>query len=84
MSKRIQRTIEEYLATNPTRADVAKVLCKIANSNVLPMHDLGLFYDLAPLFNLTLDDFYDDQSVFSEYERNYIGLYNWTVKEGVI
>lgn len=83
MSRRLQKSLEEYLRINPSRKQVAQLLCKVANNNVLHMKELGLFTELAPQFNLTLDDFYDDQDELDEYAKKYIGLYNWKVKEGV-
>jgi hypothetical protein len=73
-------TIEQYLSKNPSREKVLNDICAVANINCLHIEELWLYVELSEMFNISLDDFYNDQEALTEYERNYIGLYNWKVK----
>lgn len=73
-------SLEEYLSSKPSRREVMEMICNIANANVLPICDVPIWDELSDKFDFTVDDFYDDQDSWGEYEKNYIGLYNWTVK----
>lgn len=72
--------IQEYLKSNPTRKQVAEMLCRVANFNVLKVDENWLFAELSDKFRLTADDFYNDESELTDYEINCIGLYNWKVR----
>lgn len=72
--------LEDFIKTNPTREAVKQMLCETANYYVLSIEELWCFRSLAESFNFSIDEFYDDQDELTEYERNYVGLYNWKIR----
>ena len=71
--------LTDFLKTNPSRNEVAKMLCKASNFYCIPIDTLWCYKEICEKYNLTMNDFYDDQGELTEYERNCIGLYNWKV-----
>jgi ribosomal protein S24E len=72
--------LKEFLDNNPSRKEVAEMLCKASNFYCLPINELWCYKELCDKYTLDVDDFYDDQDELTEYERKYIGIYNWKVK----
>jgi hypothetical protein len=73
-------TLEQFCKNNPTKEQVIIKLCDYVNHNALHIKELWCYAELADKYDIHDDDFYDDQSELTEYERNYIGLYNWKIK----
>lgn len=73
--------INEFINSNPTKQQVAQKLCEAANFYCLSINTLWCFKEFANKYDLTINDFYDDQDSLTEYERTFMGLYNWKAKE---
>jgi hypothetical protein len=73
-------SFNDFINKNPSRDEVLEVMCTIANNNCLHIEETWCFKELSEKFNFSINDFYDDQDELTEYERKYIGLYNWKVK----
>lgn len=78
-------TLEEFLATKPTREEAIECLCCVANQNVLKIDDTFAWKELSEYTGVTADDFWDDREEtikrFGEVAITHFGLYNWKLKE---
>lgn len=81
-------TLEEFIASNPTRELVAQAICQVANQNVLELTDTFVWEPLSKLGGFTADDFYDDvQATYDFYGKDALeihGIVWWKLKEGVL
>ncbi|MCC3687470.1 MULTISPECIES: hypothetical protein [Bacillus cereus group] len=80
-------TLEEFIASNPTRDKIAFQICGVANQNVLEIDETFVWKPLSELGGFTKDDFYDDvQGTFDMYGAEaltHIGIVNWKLKNRV-
>ncbi len=79
-------TLNDFIAKNPSREQIAEQICFCANNYVLHIDDTFVWGKLSELGGFTIDDFYDDQE---ETRRRYeddavdkVGIVNWKWKEG--
>lgn len=81
-------TIEEFLAKNPTRQEIAFQLCALANHHILPIDETYIWEDLSKAGNFTKDDFYDDQQATKREMGveaiTHHGIVNWKLKKVVL
>ena len=85
-------TLEEFLAKQPSREEIARQLCAVANNDVcgVDITDTFVWEPLSRLGGFTADDFYDDQEATLRRHNNDIeaithhGVRTWTLKEGVL
>ncbi|MFJ8247392.1 hypothetical protein [Peribacillus asahii] len=80
-------TLEEFIATNPSRREIAFQICGVANMNVLEIDETFAWEPLSKLGGFTKNDFYDDvQGTFDFYGSEALshhGIVNWKLKERV-
>ncbi|GAB6253642.1 hypothetical protein BCSAG_49600 [Bacillus cereus] len=80
-------TLNEFIASNPTREQIAFQICGVANVNVLEIDETFAWKPLSELGGFTKDDFYDDvQGTFNMYGAEaltHIGIVNWKLKDKV-
>lgn len=78
-------TMEEFIAKNPSREEIAAQICAVANNNVLEIDETFAWQPLSELAGFTLDDFYDDvQGTFYLYGSEaltHYGIVNWKLKD---
>lgn len=77
-------TVDEFIASNPSKEEVAKQLCRIANQNVLGINDTWAWGLFKPLYNFKISDFYDDKNEtrekYDDYAVEVVGIVNWKYK----
>jgi hypothetical protein len=81
-------TINEFIATNPSRKEIAKAICDVANYHVLCIDDTFAWEPLSKLGGFSLEDFWDDTAeTIARYEPEavtHVGIVNYKLKEGVL
>jgi hypothetical protein len=71
------KKLEERCALFKDREQAIEELCNYANAHCLPVSEVWPYETICRVMGLTPDDFYDDSSSLTEYERNVIGLSYW-------
>lgn len=77
-------TVDEFVASNPSKEDVARELCKVANNYVLWINDTYLWVDLADKYDLKVEEFYTDddetRANWGDEAVDKVGIVNWKYK----
>lgn len=80
--------IEEFLMHNPSREEIARQLCAIANNNVLRIDQTFAWHWLSEAGGFTADDFFDDEEqtrrLMGDEAVTHYGIYTWKLKDGVL
>jgi hypothetical protein len=78
-------TLEEFIAKNPTKEEIAFQICAVANMNVLEINDTYVWDTLRNLGGFTKEDFFDDvQETFNVHGAkalSHYGIVNWKLKD---
>jgi hypothetical protein len=62
------------------KESAALLLCRDENIHCMHIEEHASYCNVKDFYGFTLDDFIDDQSIYDDYEKEYIGLYNWVYK----
>ena len=85
-------TLEEFIAKNPERKEIARQICAVANNDVhgVDVTDTHVWEKLSELGGFTANDFFDDQEATLRRFNNdmeaitHHGVRTWKLKEGVL
>lgn len=80
--------IKSFIASNPSREELANVICYVANNNVLEIDETWAWEVYHELGGFAKDDFYDDvQGTFNFYGQEALEMYgivNWRLKNSEV
>jgi hypothetical protein len=78
-------TLDEFIASNPTREQIAWQICAVANYNVLDLTSTFLWKPLSELGGFKKEDFWDDKketiAKMGEQAITHYGIVNYKLKQ---
>lgn len=60
-----------------TKDQAIQALCNTANFNCLPIHELWCYEGVCKQFNISPDDYYNDEASLTQEHLDYAGNNNW-------